>query len=84
MKLSICMIIKDEETNLERCLSSLIPLMNKIESELIIVDTGSTDKSPEIAKKYTDKVYFHEWNNNFYDMRNISIGYAKGEWVFIF
>lgn len=84
MKLSICMIIKDEETNLERCLSSLIPLMNKIESELIIVDTGSTDKSPEIAKKYTDKVYFHEWNNNFSDMRNISIGYAKGEWVFIF
>lgn len=77
------MIIKDEEKNLVRCLNSLVPLMGKIESELIIVDTGSTDGSIEIAKRYTDKVYFHKWNDNFSEMRNISIGYAKGEWILI-
>ncbi len=83
MILSICMIVKDEEKNMKRCLESLVPLMEAIPSELIIVDTGSTDKTVDIAKKYTEKVYFHKWNNNFSDMRNISINYAKGQWIFI-
>ena len=50
---------------------------------MIIVDTGSTDDSMEIAKKYTDKVYFHEWNNDFSAMRNITISYCSGEWIFV-
>ena len=83
MKLSIAMIIKNEEKTLERCLKSLSLLKNKIDYELIIVDTGSTDNSIEIAKKYTDKVYNHKWNNNFADMRNISISYCKGGWILI-
>lgn len=83
MKLSICMMAKDEEKNLNRCLKSLVPLMQSIDSELIIVDTGSKDNTIEIAKKYTDKVYFHKWNNNFSAMRNITIDYAKGDWIFI-
>lgn len=83
MKLSICMMVKDEERNLHRCLKSLQPLRDKINSELIIVDTGSKDRTVEIAKKYTDRIYFHKWNNNFSDMRNISISYAKGEWIMI-
>jgi 2-polyprenyl-3-methyl-5-hydroxy-6-metoxy-1,4-benzoquinol methylase/glycosyltransferase involved in cell wall biosynthesis len=83
MKLSICMMIKDEEKNLERCLNSLKPIIEKVESELIIIDTGSTDNSPNIAKQYTDQLYFHKWNNNFSEMRNISIGYAKGDWIMI-
>lgn len=83
MKLSICMMVKDEEKNLDRCLSSLDNLRREIESELIIVDTGSSDRTVEIAKKYTDKVFFHEWNNDFSGMRNITISYAKGDWVFI-
>ncbi|MBO1511740.1 glycosyltransferase [Metabacillus bambusae] len=82
-KLSICMIVKDEEKNLRRCLESLKLLISKDFSELIIVDTGSTDKTMEIAKEYTENVYFHEWNGNFSDMRNISISYATGEWIFI-
>jgi len=76
-------MVKDEETNLERCLQSLQPLMQEISSELIIVDTGSTDGTVVIAKQYTDKVYYHLWNNNFSEMRNISIGYATGEWILI-
>lgn len=83
MKLSICMMVKDEEKNLERCLKSLQPIIKMVESELIIVDTGSKDSSIEIAKKYTDKVYFHKWNNNFSEMRNITISYAKGTWILI-
>jgi glycosyltransferase involved in cell wall biosynthesis len=81
--LSICMMVKNEEKNLERCLKSLEPILNRVSSELIIVDTGSTDRTVEIANRYTDKVYFHPWNHNFSEMRNISIGYATGTWVFI-
>ena len=81
--LSICMMIKNEEKNLRRCLDSLQPLRESIPSELIIVDTGSEDNSIAIAKEYTDKVYTHPWNNDFSAMRNITIGYAAGGWVLI-
>ena len=83
MLLSIVMMIKNEERYLDMTLKSLNPLMNNIKSELIILDTGSTDRSIEIAQKYTKKVYFEKWNDNFGKMRNISIGYAKGEWILI-
>lgn len=81
--MSICMMIKNEEINLRRCLESLKPLMKKVSSELIIVDTGSTDNSVKIAEEYTDKLFFHPWNNDFSAMRNTTIGYATGEWVLI-
>jgi glycosyltransferase involved in cell wall biosynthesis len=81
--LSICMMVKNEEKNLPRCLESLKPLMQQVDSELIIVDTGSTDNTVNIAKSYTDRVYFHPWNNNFSEMRNITISYATGEWILI-
>lgn len=83
MKLSICMMVKNEGKYLEECLQGLQPLRDALESELIIVDTGSDDDSVEIAKRFTDKVYFHEWANNFSQMRNKTISYAKGEWVLI-
>ncbi|MGG2467851.1 glycosyltransferase [Paraclostridium bifermentans] len=83
MLLSIVMMIRNEERYLDMTLKSLNPLMNNIKSELIILDTGSTDRSVEIAQKYTDKVYFAKWNDHFAQMRNISIGYAKGEWILI-
>lgn len=82
-KISICMMVKDEEKNLKRCLESLKPLLVNNLAEIIIVDTGSTDNTVNIAKNYVDNVYFHKWNNNFSEMRNITISYAKGEWIFI-
>nr|WP_106783734.1 TDP-N-acetylfucosamine:lipid II N-acetylfucosaminyltransferase [Lysinibacillus timonensis] len=82
-RLSICMIVKDEEKNLRRCLDSLKPLLETDFVELIVVDTGSKDKTVEIAKEYTNRIYYHQWNNNFSDMRNISISYAKGNWILI-
>lgn len=83
MLLSIVMMIKNEERYLDKTLNALVPLMNEIDSELIILDTGSIDSSIEIAKKYTDKVYFEKWNNDFGKMRNESISYASGEWILI-
>lgn len=82
MLLSIGMMVKNEGKYLDKCLSSLTPIINNLDSELIIVDTGSTDKTVEIAKKYTDKVYFHKWNNNFSEIRNVVLSYCIGDWFF--
>lgn len=81
--LSICMMVKNEEKNLRRCFSSLKPLLDKKDVELIVVDTGSMDQTVSIAKEYTDKVYFHQWTDHFSEMRNITISYAKGSYIFI-
>lgn len=81
--LSICMIVKNEEVYIDSCLNSMMPLVNKGIAELIIVDTGSTDKTVEICKKHTDKIYYKKWNNDFSEARNYSISLAKGEYIFI-
>ncbi|MBW9154965.1 glycosyltransferase [Clostridium tagluense] len=83
MKLSIGMMVKNESKYLRECLESLKPIRDAIESELIIVDTGSTDNTVEIAKEFTDKVYFHKWNSDFSDMRNITIKHCTGEWILV-
>ncbi|CEP44625.1 glycosyltransferase family 2 protein [Paraclostridium sordellii] len=83
MLLSIVMMVKNEERYLDKTLESLRPLMKEIDSELIILDTGSDDSTVEIAKKHTDKVFFANWNNDFAKMRNISISHASGEWILI-
>jgi len=81
--LSICMIVKNEQRCLERCLKSIKPLKEHINCEVIVTDTGSTDKSVEIAEKYADKVLHFEWCNDFSAARNHGIEQAKGEWVMV-
>lgn len=83
MMLSIGMMVKNESKYLRQCLESLKPIRDAIDSELIIVDTGSTDNTVEIAKEFTDKVYYHEWKDNFSEMRNITISYCSGEWFLV-
>ncbi|MGN1482116.1 glycosyltransferase family 2 protein [Porcipelethomonas sp.] len=78
--LSVGMIVKNEEKHLDKCLSALKKLLDNVPSELIIVDTGSTDKTKEIALKYTDKVYDFEWINDFSAARNYGLNKAVGEW----
>lgn len=78
--LSIGMIVKNEEKHLENCLSALKNLTDHISSELIIVDTGSIDRTKEIALKYTDKVYDFEWIDDFAAARNYGLKKAKGKW----
>lgn len=80
MKLSIGMIVKNEEKFLDQCLNALIPILKNVDSELIIVDTGSTDSTVEIAKKYTNKVLYFEWCKDFAKARNESLKNASGEW----
>ena len=78
MKISACLIVKNEEKYLDRCLQSIY----KYVDEIIITDTGSTDKTIEIAKKYTDKIYFFEWINNFSAARNFCQSQANGDYIF--
>ncbi len=78
--LSIGMIVKNEEKHLDKCLSALQKLRDNVSNELIIVDTGSTDKTKEIALRYTDKVYDFEWINDFSAARNYGLEKAVGEW----
>jgi glycosyltransferase involved in cell wall biosynthesis len=80
IRLTIGMIVKNEEKTLDRCLSSLKPLMDAVESELIITDTGSTDGTVEIAKKYTDRILHFEWCGDFSAARNTGLDAARGEW----
>jgi len=77
--LSACMMVRDEEANLPRCLESIKGFVD----ELIVVDTGSTDKTVEIAESFGAKVYHHPWENDFSKHRNQSISYAAGDWLFI-
>lgn len=80
MLLSIGMIVKNEEKYLDQCLTALKPLLDAVDSELIIADTGSTDNTVEIAKKHTDKVYYFEWINDFSAARNFTMQQSSGEW----
>lgn len=76
-KLSLCMIVKNEEKFLPGCLESVKDIVD----EIIIVDTGSADKTVEIARSYGAKVFFSEWGNDFSLARNESIKHATGEWI---
>lgn len=76
--ISLCMIVKNEEKNLERCLSSYAPLMD----EIIVVDTGSTDRTKEIAARFTEKIYDFEWINDFSAARNFSFEKATCDYIF--
>ena len=76
--ISLCMIVKNEEKNLERCLKSYAPLMD----EIIVVDTGSTDRTKEIAARFTDKIYDFEWINDFSAARNFSFEKATCDYIF--
>lgn len=75
---SLCMIVKNEEAVLSRCLDSLCDIMD----EIIIVDTGSTDKTKKIAKNYTNKVFDYKWRNDFADARNFAASKAVGDYVY--
>lgn len=76
---SACMIVKNEEELLPGCLESI---RNWVD-EIIVVDTGSTDRTVEIAKEYGAKIFHQEWTGNFSFHRNYSIEQAMSDWVFI-
>jgi len=75
--ISACMIVKNEEKMLPGCLKSI----QKYVDEIVIVDTGSTDRTVEIAASFGARIYYHLWENNFSKHRNQSFGYARGDWI---
>lgn len=77
--ISICMIGKNEEQYLDRCLQCLVPL----NCEIIFVDTGSTDNTVQIVSRYTDHIYHFEWINDFSAARNYSLTKASHDWILI-
>lgn len=75
--LSICLIVKNEEQHLPQCLASV----QSIADEIIVVDTGSSDRTVPIAKKYQAKVFHFQWCDDFSKARNYAIAKAKGQWI---
>lgn len=75
---SLCMIVKDEETILRRCLLSVADLMD----EVIIVDTGSTDRTKEVAAEFTDNIYDYAWEDDFAAARNYAFSKATMDYIY--
>ncbi len=78
-RLSLCMIMRDEEEHLARCLTSVQGVVD----EIVIVDTGSVDRSVEIAESFGARVLHEEWRGDFAAPRNTSIDAATGDWILV-
>ncbi len=78
MSISLCMIVKNEEDCIARCLSSVQDMMD----EIIIVDTGSTDRTKQLCTQYTTKIYDFEWVDDFAAARNYSFSLANMDYIF--
>ena len=76
-RISLCLITKNEEPNIARCLDSVRDIVDQI----VVVDTGSNDNTKTIATSYGAEVYEHEWKEDFSEARNKCLEYARGDWV---
>jgi glycosyltransferase involved in cell wall biosynthesis len=79
MMLSLCMIVKNEEATLPHCLKSVQGVVD----EMVILDTGSSDRTPDIATSFGAKVHFFEWTNDFSVARNEALKYVQGDWILV-
>jgi len=77
IKISLCMIVRDEEESIERCLTSV----RGIADEIIIMDTGSTDRTKEIVSRFTDQIYDFEWIDDFGAARNAAFSKATKDYI---
>jgi glycosyltransferase involved in cell wall biosynthesis/predicted Zn-dependent protease len=77
LRLSLCMIVKDEEEMLPRCLAAAAPAVD----EIVIVDTGSSDRTIEIARSFGATVIERAWTGSFAEARNASFDAATGDWL---
>ncbi len=77
LRLSLCMIVRDEEEMLPRCLAAAAPAVD----EIVVVDTGSQDRTIEIAREFGARVIEFEWTGSFSEARNVSFDAASGDWL---
>lgn len=78
-RISACLIVRDEEAFLADCLESIREAVD----EIVVVDTGSRDATPEIARRFGARVYESEWVGDFSQARNAALSYATGDWVLV-
>jgi len=78
LRLSLALIARNNENTIRPCLESIRPWVD----EMVVVDTGSTDKTPEIARELGARVFHFPWCDNFSAARNESLRHARGEWLF--
>ncbi len=81
--ISLCMIVKNEVEVIEKCILSVKKNLNKIVNDIVVVDTGSTDGTKELAESLGCRVYDYQWVNDFSDARNFSVSKAKNDWILI-
>lgn len=79
LHLSLCMIVKNEELTLPRCLASVRDVVD----EMVILDTGSTDRTIALGREWGAQVYQTTWQNDFAAARNQALQYVQGEWVLV-
>ena len=79
LPISLCMICRDEEEFLEQCLMAVMPLVK----QMVVVDTGSSDNTVEIAESMGAEVHKFEWIDDFAAARNFSLSFAKEKWVIV-
>lgn len=77
MKISACLITKNEQQNIARCMESFKEYVD----EIIVIDTGSADDTVKTARRLGARVYHYKWDNNFSNARNYAIKKANGEWI---
>lgn len=75
--ISLCMIVRNEELNIRRCLDSV---KNYVD-EMVIVDTGSADRTKAVCSEYGARIFDFEWKNDFAAARNFSLEKARGDWI---
>ena len=77
--ISVNIIVKNEEQNIANAITSIQSIAN----EIIVIDTGSEDKTAEVCTRLGCEVYHHSWTDNFSDARNTAIKYSRGEWILV-
>jgi tetratricopeptide (TPR) repeat protein len=78
-RLSVCMIVRNEATDLDRCLRSVRGLAD----EIVVVDTGSTDSTIDVARAHGARIARAAWHGDFAQARNTSLGMATGDWILV-
>ncbi|HNR33665.1 MAG TPA: glycosyltransferase [Candidatus Hydrogenedentes bacterium] len=79
MNISAAMIVRNEERCLRRCLESLRGVVD----EIVVMDTGSTDATPSIAREFTERVHAIAWRDDFAAARNAAIDRCEGDWILV-